>query len=642
MDWRFAAALALCALVWIVWFQVAMPAIAPPQPKGVGADGKAVEGGAPTTGTPGLPPGETKAPVPPAPGAAPPTPPVPTPFPRTEVHEERTVDLPGDSLDMRATNRGAALLRVTLPRFQNPDQAGPHDLLVPIEEGRPPGRLRLLDPNEPDLAAALWETLEGAPGEAAYAFRTGTGWRVEKRFTAPPSAPSASDGEASGPASYEIGVRVRIENLGPAPRLVAYELEMPAGLTPELSYPPILPFCGGQSPALTAALQYVPQAGKPHDETYEPRSVPEGERIVPIETGASVRFVAETNSYFVAALVPAGPFVREVVVSPVCPASAIARERERAPPGTSLANLRRLVGRAGHNSLAVAVRTREASVAPGTPVEHEYKLVVCPKTRELLEAEGLDSLRAAGMFDFIARAMLAILKFFRSITGYYGIAIILLTILVRACLHPLMFRQSLMFTRYGKRVQEIQPKLEAIKKQIKDPAKQLQKQRELMREHKLTPPLGGCAMLLVQFPIFIALYSTFLTSVELRQARFLWITDLSQPDRLAPLGGGFCGITHLNALPILWIILIQLQQRIVQPPKEQMTEQMRQQMGMMKWMTALFGILYYNVAAGAGLYVITSTLIGMGEQWMIRRKLRKMGEMPAKGGAFLPPPSPMG
>ncbi|MCI0343366.1 MAG: membrane protein insertase YidC [Planctomycetales bacterium] len=636
MDWRFAAALGLCAVVWIVWFQVAMPAIAPPPPKGAGTEGKAPEVGPPTTTVPGPAPGEAKAPVGPPPDGGTPPAPAPPRFPRTEVLEERTVDLPGESLDIRATNRGAALLRVTLPRFRNPDQTGPHDLLAPIEEGRPPGRLRLLDPNEPDLFQAAWETLETAPGEAAFAFRTGTGIRVEKRFAAPKT------GGVAEPGAYEIGIRVRLENADSKPRTVAYELEAPAGMTPELAYPPILPFCGGVPPVLTAGLQYLPQAGRPHDERYEPRGVPQGERIVPIESGASLRFVGETNAYFVAALVPAGPFVREVVVGPVFPPSAIALERERAPPGTPPADLRRLVGRAGGNSLAVAVRTREASLPPGGAVEHEYKLVVCPKTRELLEAEGLDSLRAAGMFDWIAQGMLATLKFFRSLAGNYGIAIILLTILVRGCLHPLMYRQSLTFTRYGKRVQEIQPKLEAIKKQIKDPAKQLQKQRELMREHKLAPPLGGCAMLLVQFPIFVALYSTFLTSVELRHARFLWITDLSQPDRLAPLGGGFCGITHLNALPILWIVLIQLQQKIVQPASEQMTEQMRQQMGMMKWMTAVFGLLYYNVAAGAGLYVMTSTLIGMGEQWMIRRKLRRMGELPPKGTPFMPPPSPMG
>jgi YidC/Oxa1 family membrane protein insertase len=158
----------------------------------------------------------------------------------------------------------------------------------------------------------------------------------------------------------------------------------------------------------------------------------------------------------------------------------------------------------------------------------------------------------------------------------------------------------------------------------------------------MRPPLG-CLLMFAQFPIFIAVYRVFLQSVELRQQEFLWIGDLAQPDHMLALPFSFdlpcfcmpfpLTISHINFLPLVWMVLMQLNQKFSVQRMEDMTDQQAQQMKMMRWITPVFGLMFWNVPAAAALYVIVSTTFGMGESYLIRKKLAAAGLRPGAAAA---------
>ena len=142
---------------------------------------------------------------------------------------------------------------------------------------------------------------------------------------------------------------------------------------------------------------------------------------------------------------------------------------------------------------------------------------------------------------------------------------------------------------------------------------------ELFRKHNYNP-LAGCLPLLMQFPIFISLYTAIRTSVDLRLASFLWIDNLAAPDALfrLPFALPFVG-QDFNLLPILTICLFIAQQKLFMPPPE--SEEQAMQYKMMKFMMVFMGFLFYRVPAGLCIYFITSSLWGMSE-----RKLLDIGK----------------
>jgi YidC/Oxa1 family membrane protein insertase len=156
-----------------------------------------------------------------------------------------------------------------------------------------------------------------------------------------------------------------------------------------------------------------------------------------------------------------------------------------------------------------------------------------------------------------------------------------------------------------KKLQELQPKLEQIKqKHAKDPQKVNQAMLELFREHKVSP-LGGCLPMLLQLPIFFALWSAITHVIELRGEKFLWIKDLSLPDRLAKLPGGI----DLNILPILVAIVMYLQTKSSQSSLAPQSPNMKLLQG--PFMPILFGVMFYGVPSGLVLYWFTNSVFSL-------------------------------
>ena len=227
--------------------------------------------------------------------------------------------------------------------------------------------------------------------------------------------------------------------------------------------------------------------------------------------------------------------------------------------------------------------------------------------------------------DWLARLLLWIFDLFRGLTGSTGLAVILMTLTVRGGLMPLSIRNQLSMRRHGRKVAKLKPKLEALKARFaNDPRRFREEQVKLFREHGIGFPMG-CVMMLLQIPIFFALFASLRIEFDLRHEVFAWIRDLSGPDRLVdfglakglsligiPPGGGILG---LNLLPLLYMGLAIYQQRLM--PKA-MDEQQAQQMKMAKWMAIIFPVLLYNYTAALALYMCISSIIAIVESRVVR------------------------
>jgi YidC/Oxa1 family membrane protein insertase len=255
----------------------------------------------------------------------------------------------------------------------------------------------------------------------------------------------------------------------------------------------------------------------------------------------------------------------------------------------------------------------------GRPDTNSFILYAGPKEYERLKAlkVGLEHIIDFGFFSVVAVPLFWILKFFYKLLGNYGWAIVLLTLIVRIPFIPLVNKSQ----RAMKKMQEVQPKLAEIKEKYKkDPQRMQKEMMELYKKHKVNP-MGGCLPILLQIPVFFALYKILLIAIELRGAPFiLWIKDLSAPDTLFghipswfPLIGGFA----VGPLPILMGITMIIQQKMT--PTSMDPTQNR----IMMLMPIIFTFLFLNFASGLVLYWLMNNVFSIAQQFYVNRKLAK-------------------
>jgi YidC/Oxa1 family membrane protein insertase len=276
------------------------------------------------------------------------------------------------------------------------------------------------------------------------------------------------------------------------------------------------------------------------------------------------------------------------------------------------------IKKAGNHDSEIGLSSRSILVPPGQKVKEIFHIYLGPQELELIQ--GINPAWAAvvhyGTFDFISQILLKLLQFFYGLAHNWGWSIILLSIAVYLVLFPLTIKQM----RSMKQMQALQPHIEELKKQHKDNPQRMQKeQMELFRQHKVNP-FGGCLPLLLQMPIFIALYQTLMRSVFLRGASFLWIKDLSGPDRLfsLPFPKPF---DTFNLLPILMTIGMFIQQKISTTSTASSSSAEQQKM-MMIMMPLLFGFIFYSMPAGLVLYWFVNSTLMLGNQFYQLRTSR--------------------
>ena len=236
-------------------------------------------------------------------------------------------------------------------------------------------------------------------------------------------------------------------------------------------------------------------------------------------------------------------------------------------------------------------------VAPTSSADYSVEAYVGPRDFFHLRNAGFEAAFSLGFLAHIGLILLLFLKGIASVVHNYGVATILLAGLVTAILSPF----TMLSFRSMKKLQELQPKMDHLKKKYAhDTQRMNQEMFALFREHRVSP-LSGCLPVLLQMPVFFALWTAISHAVELRGRSFLWVHDLSLPDRVAKLPFGY----ELNLLPILMACAMFLQTRLSQSKAPSISAQ-PQFSGPL--MAILFGVMFYQVPAGLVLYWLTNSL----------------------------------
>jgi YidC/Oxa1 family membrane protein insertase len=326
------------------------------------------------------------------------------------------------------------------------------------------------------------------------------------------------------------------------------------------------------------------------------------------------------NKYFAAIVAPSDNITRNAIESIVVERISAKREpRSPADEEPAIMNMRVVLA---SNKLDVKAGAENALI-------HKYMLFVGPKqddivTRAKYSELGFENLLNYGRFGFLSKLFLWIMRGVYYVIPNWGIAIIILTLIVRACLHPVSRKSQMSMQRYQKAMQKLKPKLDKLKEKHKNNKQKLQAETlKLFKEEGVSMlPAGGCLLMFLQIPVFIGLYWALSLSIELRQAGFVfWIDDLSRPDAAFTLPGNIplLGTPFVNILPILMLVAMILQQK--SQPRPEDPQQASQQKLTMYIMMIVIGYIFYNMPSGLVLYFLTSTLVGIAESRYIRRKL---------------------
>ena len=238
-----------------------------------------------------------------------------------------------------------------------------------------------------------------------------------------------------------------------------------------------------------------------------------------------------------------------------------------------------------------------------------FTAFIGPKQLDILSPIGENWSEAVdfGIFGFFSRVLLFLLQILYSGFGNWGVAIILATLMIRVVLFPMTQKSY----ESSKKMQILSPKLKEIQEKYKDDKQKLsQEMMKLYRENGASP-LGGCLPMLIQLPIWFALYSTLLYSVELYLSEFLFLKDLTSPD---PYG----------VLPVIYGFLMYANQKFMTPPSSaSMGDQQRMMMKMMKYMTFVFTFFMFTFPSGLVLYFCCNSGLSIIQQRIIKRKFEK-------------------
>ena len=242
-----------------------------------------------------------------------------------------------------------------------------------------------------------------------------------------------------------------------------------------------------------------------------------------------------------------------------------------------------------------------------------------PKLLEALDAvnPALHKAIDFGWAGILALIFLRTLKLFHYIAPNYGVDIILLTVSIRIAFLPISIRSQ----RSMMKMQRLAPQIERLREKYKDNNEQLQKEMVDLYKRNHVNPLGGCAPMALQLPIFIGLYEALLNSVELRHAPFVgWINDLSTPDCLHVPGLPQLPLMHCHGLPVLVLLMgvTSFLQQYMTPTTPDPNQQR-----MMMLTPVIFTIMLINFPAGLALYYFSSNLLGVIQQYFLNREFQQ-------------------
>ena len=310
------------------------------------------------------------------------------------------------------------------------------------------------------------------------------------------------------------------------------------------------------------------------------------------------KWVAVTNKYFTAFLIPKKPFVDGVVAR-----ARVAKKKD-----------------GGEYVVAVASGIVDVGIVkPGAIRNLSFECFAGPKKMKLLEnlepdAPTIMRLYIMGMvfLEPLSRLMLTALLWLKGWCGSYGLSIILLTLIVKIIFWPVTHKANLSM----RKMQKIQPLMKEVRATYKDnPQKMQMEMMKLYKEHNVSP-LGGCLPMLLQMPVFLALYATLSGSVEPRQASFLWASDLSLPDTIFTIPG-----LHLPIRPLMLMMTatMVLQQKLTPTAADPAQQKV------MMFMPLLMLVMLYSLPSGLTLYWTVSQFISVA-QLIVNKELERREE----------------
>ena len=427
---------------------------------------------------------------------------------------------------------------------------------------------------------------------------------------APVPAKSQKDDNYKGyHLAFEIEIRNIAKKQGPSHE-VAYRLDGPNGLPTEGAwYATRVTRCGG-----IGLREFIISMGDQTPEMQDAAVVAEDttqKRRSDTLPDKMLTFIGVDAQYFSAVLMPERKSPNEVLFDDMMSI----RVGKVDPKQKRLCNTScRLV-------------SKVTKLMPGETLTNKFIFFAGPKKTAVVEPYGLGELIYFGwpIFKWFAVPLTYILHFFFALVRNYGLAIILLTILVRGCMFPLSLKQA----AGAQKMQMLQPELKKLQEKHKGNNEARAKaQQELFQKHNYNP-LAGCMPIFIQMPVFIGLYRALMVAIELRDAPLFthairWCSNLAAPDMLIDwsrwgwppwfLEGGttFALGPYFNLLPALTIVLFIVQQKMFMPPAADEQAAMTQKM--MKYMMIFMGVMFFKVASGLCIYFIASSLWGLAER----------------------------
>jgi YidC/Oxa1 family membrane protein insertase len=537
---------------------------------------------------------------------------------------------PTYSMGLAINPTGASLSSVTLNEFyETAEQKSLYIFQTPVVGFEPntatlASRSVTINGNDVDLLYLTWTQVSKNPTTAVYRAIINAGDKpeleIDKTFQVPPK--NTPDGRGG----YEILVNQGFKNLSGKPLNVKTIFNGPT--------PP------ARENDRSEDRQFIAGYDKGYQEVDVGHSfVGELTKDKPIKDIAALQklpllWVGAENSYF------------NAIIRPETPGGAVqlvtANARGLNPDAI-----------ADDRIAGMAIETNEFTIAPAATVSLNLRVFFGPKQRSLLGNSYYSAfpllynstlIYASGFCSFITfawliNALYGILWFFHLIFRDWGLAIIGLVCLVRVILHPITKKSQVNMMQMSK----MGPELERIKKKYGDNKDELNKAMMGFYKTQGFTPILGCLPMLLQTPIWIALWSALQSTFDLRQAGFLrfgaihltWIKDLSHPDFLMhfdqPIALPFGWHLHgVNVLPILMAGVFFIQQKFQPVPATQTPEQ-AQQRKMMSWMSLLFPVMLYTGPSGLNLYILTSTTLGVIESKIIRDHIKQRDEAEKAG-----------
>jgi len=440
------------------------------------------------------------------------------------------------------------------------------------------------------------------------------------------------------PDSYLVDVNLAVENLSGSRESMALQMTGPAGIRRESML--------ADMPKAVAAFRET-QGGQVASHKLDALTLSKARdasaRLLRIkDSQAPLLWSGISNKYFAAILVP--------VPEPNRPAC----DWIRTPSGLFFNPDGDPRKDSGDETVAVEFQTAPVTLAaagePGASRTYAFQLYLGPKDKGLFDKNTLfRGLGFVHVIDFagcccpssiinpLAFLILALMKAMYTVLFNYGLVIIVLVLLMRLVMHPVTKSSQVAMHKMSK----LAPKAEEIKKKYANNKTEMNRELMALYRDQGASPIMGFLPMLIQMPVWIALWTAVNSSIDLRGQAFLpvWITDLAAPDALIRFPKVFVlpwlgwKIAGVNLLPILMGVAFYLQQKFTPTQAAAASNpQMAQQQKMMMWMMPImFPLMLYNTASGVNLYIMTSTFAGVWEQKIILKHIKAREQAEAQG-----------